>query len=235
MVRGLVVVPVLAAPVPPAPTPVTIAVVGCTETVPPGTVAMTVSSSVLHAAPMVLRRVRVVSEVGKSGPRSRGISVTESPTRTTLPSSADRSTRSATPRPAGGRPWTSTDCAPVTCAARTVTRASSPRPQLAATTSSTTSTPLGAPVAAAATTAPVVRAPMISMASHSRIPSARITSGRARTIPRRESAADADRRRVRSRSGREFTEVSVSRRAQDPLRPRRGHSAPRMAFQATGI
>ena len=196
--------------------PVTTAVVGCTDTMPSGTVAVTVSSSVLHCAPIVLRRVRVVSPVGNCGPRSRGSSVTESPTRTTLPSSADRSTRSATPRPAGGSPCTSIDCAPVTCAARTVTRASSPRPQLAATTSSTTRIPLGEPGFAAATTAPVVRAPTISIASHSRIPSARITSGCARTMPRRESAAEADSRRVRSRSGRAFTPPSLSARRHGP-------------------
>ena len=196
-----------AAPGPPASIT---AVVGCTDTTPSGTVAVTVSSSVLHCAPMELRRVRVVSAVGKSGPRSRGSSVTESPTRTTLPSNAERSTRSATPRPAGGNPCTSMLCAPVTCAARTVTRASSPSPQFAATTSSTTSTPLGEPAAAAATTAPVVRAPTISMASHSRMPRARITSGCARTIPRRASAAEAVRRRVRSRSGRGFTHRSLT-------------------------
>src|SRR5699024_3899156 len=93
-------------------------VVGCTGTTPAGAGAVTGCSVELHCMPRRLRRVRAASAVGKSGPRSRGSSVTESPTRTTLPSSAERSTRSATSRPAAGMPWTSIDCAPVTAAAR---------------------------------------------------------------------------------------------------------------------
>src|SRR5699024_4656252 len=53
-------------------------VVGCTDTTPSGAVAVTVSSVVLHCMPRRLRRVRAASAVGKSGPRSRGSSVTES-------------------------------------------------------------------------------------------------------------------------------------------------------------
>ena len=153
------------------------AVEGCTLTGDPGSVAVTVSNSLVHVMPTDNVSARVAALAVSSGPRSRGSSDTASPTDSTLPRSARRSVASSTPRLATAEPVTTTRAAPCTATPESTTEAFSLMPALENVMSSSSSVPVGVPDGAAATTAAVTRAPVIDTASHSRNPSAVSASG----------------------------------------------------------
>lgn len=135
-------------PLPPtgvvAPGPQSTAVLGCTLTGPgEGSVAVTVSSSVVQAMPKVRESAWLAAEAGRSGPRSRGSSETVSPTVTILPSSAWRSVAAGIDPVACAEPLTEMRLPPWTVAGETTTVALSRRPALDNVTSSSRATPSG--------------------------------------------------------------------------------------------
>ena len=150
---------------------------GCTLTGPDGSTPVTVSSSEVQVMPTDDVSADVAADVGMSGPSSRGRSDTVSPTVITLPSSAWRSVAGEIDWVARFEPDTVTERAPYTVAGATSTVVSSRTPALDNVTSSSSAVPVGVPDGATAATAAVVREPVSETASHSRIPSAAMTSG----------------------------------------------------------
>ncbi len=174
-----------------------------TATAPSGSVAVTVSSSLVQVAPTA--RDRVPRTAGTSEPgggaRSCGSSDTASPTVSTFPIRASRRVCSGTDRRASREPETVTRRAARTSQGRTRTSAPSATPTLPIVTSSASRTPGAAPAGAGAASATLTRAPVSRTASQARSPSASSTSRCSRTTPRRVSNADAVCRTVRVSCG----------------------------------
>ncbi|OAP26787.1 hypothetical protein A4R44_02775 [Amycolatopsis sp. M39] len=190
---------------------------GPTTTTPAGSVAVTVSSSLVQVAPITrdnCPRTAATSEPG-TGARSCGNRETASPRVRTFPVSASRNvcgdTETDASRPVSGSrnvcgdtetdasrdPDTVTVRAAVTSAGETTTSPPSATPRFDMVTSSVNTTPGVASSAAGAAKAALRRAPVRCTASQARRPSASSTSGCSRTTPRRASSADGVCRTVR--------------------------------------
>ena len=167
----------------------------CGATGPAGSVAVTVSSSLVQVIPIAAASRLRTAAVLDPGARSCGSSDTASPAVSTLPASARRSVSGLTE-------WlTRTDAVTVieraagTSTGASTTSEPSVNPRLDSVRSSSSTIP-GALCPAAASAA-LTRAPMSRTASHGRNPRASSTSGCSRTTPRRASNAEVLSRAVK--------------------------------------
>jgi hypothetical protein len=161
---------------------------GCGATGPAGSVAVTVSSSVVQVIPIAVAsrlRTAVASDPGATSCGSRD---TASPVVSTLPASASRSVSGLTARLTSADPAKVIERAAGTCTGASTTSDPSVSPRLDNVRSSTSAVP-GA-VCPAAASAALNRAPVSRTASHGRKPSASSTSWCSRTTPRRASSAE---------------------------------------------
>ncbi len=161
---------------------------GCGATGPAGSVAVTVSSSLVQVIPIAEASRRRTAAVSEPGARSCGSRDTASPAVRTLPASASRSVSGLTERLTSIDPVTVIERAAGTCTGARTTSDPSVNPRLDSVRSSSSAVP-GAACPAAASAA-LHRAPVSRTASHGRKPRASRTSGCSRTTPRRASTAE---------------------------------------------